>query len=103
MIFSTVHMGGSRGGYRWSRPPPPPPKNHKSIGFPCIIDPDPYKSQNYQASIQWWAMMALFSGILIVSPPQQKKKHVVSVGLPLTKLSASTTWFTKWKIVATVK
>ena len=32
-----------------------PLKNHKNIGFPSNIDPDPLKSQSYQASIQWWA------------------------------------------------
>ena len=35
---------------------PPPLKNHRNIGFPSNIDPDPLKSQSYQASIQWWAI-----------------------------------------------
>ena len=34
-------MGGSRGGKRGSGPPPPPLKNHKNIGFPSNIGPDP--------------------------------------------------------------
>ena len=34
----------------------PPLKNHKNIGFPSNIYPDPLKSQSYQASIQWWAI-----------------------------------------------
>ena len=34
-----------------------PLKNHNNIGFPSNIDPDPLKSQSYQASIQWWAII----------------------------------------------
>ena len=44
---------GGRQGVR----PPPPPENHKNIGFSSNIDPDPLKSQSYQASIQWWAII----------------------------------------------
>ena len=46
-------MGGSRGGQKVCTPL----KNHKNIGFPSNIDPDPLKSQSYQASIQWWAII----------------------------------------------
>ena len=52
-FFQMHAMGGSRGGDRGSGPPL---KNHKNIGFPSNIDPDPLKSQSYQASIQWWAI-----------------------------------------------
>ena len=44
-------MGGSRG--VTGGPDPPPLKKHKNIGFPSNIDPNPLKSQNYQANIQW--------------------------------------------------
>ena len=61
-----------------------PLKNHKSIGFPCNIDPDPLKSQSHQASIQWWAIIdngvslmgrwwSIFSGISVLSLPPLKK------------------------------
>ena len=46
-------MGGSRGG----RGSGPPLRNHKNIGFPSTIDPDPLKSQSYQARIQWCAII----------------------------------------------
>ena len=41
-LHQIVHGGGSRGGDRVSGPPPPL-KNHKNIGFPTNIDPDPLK------------------------------------------------------------
>ena len=34
-----------------------PLKNHKNIGFPSNIGPDPLKSQSYQASIQCSAII----------------------------------------------
>ena len=47
-------MGGSRGGTGG----PDPLKNHKKIGFPINIDPDPLKITKLpiQASIKWWAI-----------------------------------------------
>ena len=67
-------MGWSRGGPGG----PDPMKIHKNIGFPSIIDPDPLKSQSYQASIQWWAIIdngvslmgrwwSILSGISVLS------------------------------------
>ena len=83
-----------------------PLKNHKNIGFPSNIDPDPLKitklpSQHLMLGItgtpakhhlngvaltgRWWPTL---SGIPILSPFQSTKKNV-SVGPPLTKLSGS--------------
>ena len=47
-----------------------PLKNLKNIGFPSNIDLDPLKSQSYQASIQWWAIIGTpakrhFNGVLL--------------------------------------
>ena len=67
---------------RWGTGGPDPLKNHKNIGFPSNIDPDPLKSQSYQARNQWWAIIdtpakrhfngvspivAHFSGISVLS------------------------------------
>ena len=56
--------GGETGG------PDPPLKNHKNIGVPSNIDPDPLKSHNYQANIQ--------SGAIIGT---QAKRHFNGVSL----------------------
>ena len=48
-------MYGPKGGNRGSGPHL---KNHKNIGFPSIIGPDPLKSQSYQATIQCWAIIS---------------------------------------------
>ena len=98
-------MYGPKGGNRGSRPHL---KNHKNIGFPSIIGPDPLKSQSYQATIQCWAiistqakchlngvsqagrpMMAHLKRYLDPTSPQKLKKNVVKVGPPLTKFSGS--------------
>ena len=50
-----VCMGGSRGGGQEVRTPAL--KNNKNIGFPSNISPDPLKSKNVQASLQWWAVI----------------------------------------------
>ena len=47
------------------------PENHKIIGFPNNIDMDLLKSQSYQASIQWWAIIGTpakrhFNGVSLV-------------------------------------
>ena len=90
-------------------PPPPPLKNHKNIGVSSNTGPDPLKYRSYQASFQCWAIIGnpakrhlmafrlrADDGPLIVvlgspSPHQlkNKKKNVVIVGPPLTKLSGS--------------
>ena len=49
-----MNHGRIRGGDRGSGPPL---KNHKNIVFPSNFDPDPLKSQSYQASIQCWAII----------------------------------------------
>ena len=50
-------MCGSREGWTWVRTPSE--KNHKYIGFPSNTGPDPLKkSQSYQASIQYWAIIS---------------------------------------------
>ena len=50
-------MRGSRGvGVRESGPPTPPEKS-QNIWFLSITGPDPLKSQRYQASIQFWAII----------------------------------------------
>ena len=58
--FRCMQWADPEGGQRVRTPPPPPPpenlKIHRNIGFPSNIDPDPLKSQSYQASIQWWAI-----------------------------------------------
>ena len=50
--------GGGGGGNRRSGPPL---KNHKNIGFPSNIGPDPLKitKQNYLVSIQCWAIIGM--------------------------------------------
>ena len=53
MVSQCCIMGGSRGVDRG----PDPLKNHKNIGFPSNIDPDPLKPQSYQANIQLWAII----------------------------------------------
>ena len=45
------------GGFRWGKGVRTPLKNHKNIGFPSNINPDPLKSQSYQARIQWWGII----------------------------------------------
>ena len=45
-----IYMGGSRGGQAVRTPTRL--KNHKNIGFPSIIDPEPLKSQRNQASME---------------------------------------------------
>ena len=83
----------------------PPLKNHKNKGFLSNTGLDPLtKSQSYQVSTQFWAtigtpaggsMMARLdslSGICLdsLSPlKNNKKKNVIRVGPPLTKLSES--------------
>ena len=57
MVGSRGAGGGARGGGQGSGPLL---KNHKHIGFPDNIDQDPLKSQRYQASIQWWAIIGPF-------------------------------------------
>ena len=81
-------MGGSRGGTGGSGSLPPPPKNHKNIGFPSNIDPDPlnittlpsqhsmvghyrHASETPFLAGWWWPT---FSGISILSPSHQLKK-----------------------------
>ena len=89
----------------------PPWKITKNMWCPSNIDPDPLGITKL-ASIQWWAIFGTpakrhfndvlqagrwwptFSGISILSSPHQlkkknKKKKLVCVGPPLTKLSGS--------------
>ena len=35
------------------------PQHGNNIGFLSIIDPDPLKSQSYQACIQYWAIIKM--------------------------------------------
>ena len=80
--------GGGTGG-------PDPLKNHKNIGFPSNIDPDPLKITKLpnqhsmvghyrhasETPFKWrfagGPMMALFSGFSILSPSHQLKKSVL--------------------------
>ena len=57
IIFAGQHGWIQRGGGGGQGVRTTPLKNHKNIGFPSNIDPDPLKSQSYQASIQWWAII----------------------------------------------
>ena len=43
-----IQMGDRGSGPQWKI---------TKIGFPSKIDPDPLKSQSYQARIQWWAII----------------------------------------------
>ena len=68
-VFSVSLMCVSRG--VWT--PPPPEKNHKNIGFLSITGLDPLqKAQNYQASIQCWA--------IIVTPAKRRLIGVLLAG-----------------------
>ena len=53
--------GGGGGGGGENRRSGPPLKNHKNIGFPSNIGPDPLKitKQNYLVSIQCWAIIGM--------------------------------------------
>ena len=81
-------------------PPPIPLKNHKNMGLSSKTGLDPLK--NHKAtSIQCWAIIGSasetpfkwrFAGGLMMarlSPHLKRKKNVVKVGPPLTKLSGS--------------
>ena len=57
------HMGGSRRG-RGSGPTPLTLNNHKNIGFLSNTGPNPLKSQSYEASTQYWA---------IIGPPAKRR------------------------------
>ena len=50
------NMGGFRGGQGGQMVRTPLEKS-QNVGFPSNIDPDPLKSQSYQASIQWWLII----------------------------------------------
>ena len=79
------------------------PENHKNIGFLCNTDPDPLKSQSFQASIQCLAtigppakryftggsMMAHLHRYLYPLSTHQLK-NVIKFGPPLKKLYGST-------------
>ena len=97
-------MCGPRGG--GDRGPDPPLKNHKNIGFSSNTGPDPLKNCSYQSSTQWWAIIGTPAKrhfmafcwradddplivVLGAFLPSSKKKNVVKVGPPLTKLSGS--------------
>ena len=76
-FFQMHAMGGFRGGTGG----PDPLKNHKNIGFPSNIDPNPLKITKLPSqleSIQWWAIndngvslmgrwWSIFSGISVLS------------------------------------
>ena len=49
-------MSGSRG---YQSPPPPHPLKSQNIGFHSNTSPDLKKSQSYQASIQFWAVIGM--------------------------------------------
>ena len=98
-------MCGSRGGTGG----PDPPGKLQNIGFLSNICPDPLKNRSYQASIQCWAIIGtpakrhlmafcwradegplrvvLASSLPSSTKKKRKKKNVVKVGPPLTKLS----------------
>ena len=64
-------MGGTQGPEGGGQKVCTPLKNHKNIGFPSNIDPDPLKSQSYQASIQWWTIIDMpakrhFNGVSLM-------------------------------------
>ena len=76
----------------------------KILGFTAILIWTPRKSQNYQASIQCYAiigfanglMMTAYIGICIlplklknIKKKKLKKKNIVKIAPPLTKLSGS--------------
>ena len=102
----TKIMGGSRGG-QGVRTPPPWKITKIKVSFAILVR-IPLKSQSYQSSIQCWATIGppakrhlksvslavrswpANSGIWIRSLLiKLKKKNVVKVGSPLTKLSGS--------------
>ena len=104
LFINTLCMRGSRGGAGG----PDPTENHKNVGFLRNTGPNPLKitkpafnigpslaSQRNAISMAFCChtndgqLIVVFSSYLPSSTKKNKKKHIVKVGHPRTKLSGS--------------